>query len=204
MRLLRMGSLLLLILTAIGGIVFSVSRETGYLQAQEKKARVLIVYYSATGNTEKMANGVAEGAKRVAGAEVVLKKVEEASKADLEACDALILGSPVYYANMAAPMKQFIDNWHSQKIVLFDKVGGAFATGGGITAGRETTINSLLLAMLNNGMIVAGPLYESWGTFGASARTAPPDEGVNEEELQDARRLGERLAQIALKFKNCQ
>jgi NAD(P)H dehydrogenase (quinone) len=171
------------------------------LNAQDKKARVLIVYFSVTGNTEKMAHGVAEGAKSVAGIEVILKKVEEVTREDVETADGLILGSPVYYANMAAPMKKFIDDWYDEKITLFDKVGGAFATGGGITAGRETTINSLLLAMLNNGMIVVGPLYESWGTFGSSARTAPPDEGVNEEELDDARRLGDRVARVALKFK---
>jgi NAD(P)H dehydrogenase (quinone) len=171
------------------------------LNAGGGETRVLIVYYSVTGNTEKMAYGVAEGAKSVAGIEVVLKKVADVTREEVETADGLILGSPVYYANMAAPMKKFIDDWFTEKITLFDKVGGAFATGGGLTAGRETTINSLLLAMLNNGMIVVGPLYEGWGTFGSSARTAPPDEGVNEEELNDARRLGERVARVALKIK---
>ncbi|MCB0293798.1 MAG: flavodoxin family protein, partial [Calditrichaeota bacterium] len=109
-------------------------------------------------------------------------------------------GSPTYYANMAAPVKQMIDDWYFQKITLFDKIGGAFATGGGRTAGRETVVNSLLLAMLNNGMIVVGPLYESWGTFGSSAMTAPPDEGVDENELDDARRLGKRVAEVVLRM----
>jgi len=155
------------------------------LFAQQKKARVLIVYFSATGNTEKMAGGVAEGVQKVTGVEAQLRTVENVTKEEVESAGGLILGSPVYYANMAAPMKQFIDNWYSQKIILFDKVGGAFATGGGLTAGRETTVNSLLLAMLNNGMIVVGPL---------------PDEGVNEEELDDARKLGERVARVVLKL----
>lgn len=173
----------------------------GGLAAQAKKTRVLIVYFSATGNTEKMARAVAEGAGKVEGAETLLKTVAEVTRADVESADGLIIGSPVYYANMAAPVKQFIDDWYAQNLNLFDKVGGAFATGGGLTAGRETTINSLLLAMLNNGMIVAGPLYESWGTFGASAVTDAPDPGVSEYELNDARRLGERVARLALKLK---
>lgn len=172
----------------------------GRLAAQAKKTRVLIVYFSATGNTEKMARAVAEGAGKVEGAETLLKTVAEVTRADVESADGLIIGSPVYYANMAAPVKQFIDDWYAQNLNLFDKVGGAFATGGGLTAGREATINSLLLAMLNNGMIVAGPLYESWGTFGASAVTDEPDPGVSEYELNDARRLGERVARLALKL----
>lgn len=204
MKILPKGSLLysaFLVALAIGVFVAFDTSIFPQLNAREKKARVLIVYYSVTGNTEKMAHGVAEGAKSVVGIEVILKKVEEVTREDVETADGLILGSPVYYANMAAPVKKFIDDWYDEKIIMFDKIGGAFATGGGITAGRETTINSLLLAMLNNGMIVVGPLYESWGTFGSSARTAPPDEGVNEEELDDARRLGERVARVALKFK---
>ncbi len=173
----------------------------GGLVAQTKKTRVLIVYFSATGNTEKMARAVAEGVGKVEGVETLLKTVAEVARADVESADGLIIGSPVYYANMAAPVKQFIDDWYAQNLNLFDKVGGAFATGGGLTAGRETTINSLLLAMLNNGMIVAGPLYESWGTFGASAVTDAPDPGISEHELDDARRLGERVARLALKLK---
>ena len=197
-------SLIFLGVMILGVIIFITARgivSGDKLFAQDKKARVLVVYFSATGNTEKMARGVAEGAQKVAGVDVLVRTVESVTKEEVEDAEGLILGSPVYYANMAAPMKQFIDNWFSQKIVLFDKVGGAFATGGGLTAGRETTVNSLLLAMLNNGMIVVGPLYESWGTFGSSARTAPPDEGVNEEEMDDARRLGERVARVAMKMK---
>lgn len=199
----KVRSLTSLGLIILGGIIFLAARGIvpgDQLFAQNPKARVLIVYFSAAGNTEEMARGVAEGVQRVAGVEVLVRTVEKVTKGEVESAAGLILGSPVYYANMAAPMKQFIDNWYSQKIILFDKVGGAFATGGGLTAGRETTVNSLLLAMLNNGMIVVGPLYESWGTFGSSARTAPPDEGVNEEELEDARRLGERVARVVLKL----
>lgn len=201
-RVSRMFTITISSFVLAGLALFSGLQDTGgSLPAQTKRTRVLIVYYSATGNTEKMARAVAEGAGKVEGVETLLKTVAEVSRADLESAEGLIIGSPVYYANMAAPVKQFIDDWYAQQLNLFDKVGGAFATGGGLTAGRETTINSLLLAMLNNGMIVAGPLYESWGTFGASAVTDAPDPGISEYELDDARRLGERVARLALKLK---
>jgi len=166
----------------------------------DKKPTILITYYSASGNTEKMAKAVFEAASENDSVAVVLKTVNEVTKEDVESADGIIIGSPTYYANMAAPVKAFIDGWFEQKVVLFDKVGGAFATGGGRTAGREFVVASLLLAMLNNGMIVAGPHYESWGTFGASAITAPPDEGVDDSELDDARRLGSRIADLVLKM----
>src|SRR5437763_11913373 len=76
-------------------------------QAPAGDTKVLIVYHSLTGNTEKMAQGVAEGANSVSGARVVLKKVGDVTADDLLACDALIVGSPVYFANMAAEIKVF-------------------------------------------------------------------------------------------------
>src|SRR5262245_42746578 len=79
---------------------------------------VLVVYHSATGNTEKMAQGVAEGAKAVPGTTVVLKRVSEVAAADLSSCDAVIVGSPVYFANMSGEVKTFFDNW-SLKFDLF-------------------------------------------------------------------------------------
>lgn len=168
---------------------------------QIPSARIIVIYYSLSGNTEKMAAGVVEGVKTVAGVEAILKKVEEVTKEDFISADGIVIGSPTYYANMATPVKQLIDDWYFQNITLFDKVGGAFATGGGRTAGRELVVNAILMAMLNNGMIVVGPLYDNWGTFGASAITAPPDEGVNNFELDDAKRLGKRVAEVALKIK---
>ena len=72
---------------------------------------VLVAYHSVTGNTEKMAQGVAEGAKEVPGANVVIKNVGEVTADDLLAANALIVGSPVYYTNMAGEVKTFFDNW---------------------------------------------------------------------------------------------
>lgn len=172
------------------------------------EVRVLVAYYSLRGSTEKMAGAAAEGARSVAGVTVQMKKVEEVTKEDLQAADGLILGCPTYFANIPGKMKVLIDDWNWKwKVDFTDKVGGAFATGGGLTGGKEFTITSLLLFMINHRMLVAGPLYEDeegedkWGELGASAATGPLDPGLSEAELFTARRLGQRIAQLAKKLR---
>jgi len=87
-----------------------------------------------------------------------------------------------------------------------DKVGGAFATAGGRTGGQGHVVTSLLLFMLNNRMVVAGPLYQNpqtgsiWGEPGAVAVTGPVDAGVSDSELDGAQRLGERVARLAARL----
>jgi NAD(P)H dehydrogenase (quinone) len=177
---------------------------TNGLEAQKKGVKILIVYYSGTGNTEKMATAVADGAKKDSAVVVVTKKVSEVTKEDLLDADGMILGSPTYYANMAGPMKTFIDDWgFKYSVYLRDKIGGAFATGAGRTGGKEHVVLSLLLAMLNDGMIVVGPVYDEggYGAFGATALTADPKKGIGEDEFGDARLLGARVAAVAKQFK---
>jgi NAD(P)H dehydrogenase (quinone) len=175
--------------------------------AAQPSFRVLVAYHSRRGNTAKMAEGVAEGARRVSGAVVVLKKVEDVTKDDLEAARAIILGSPTYYANIPGAMKTVIDDWAwKMKVDFTDKVGGAFATGGGQVGGKEHVVTSLVLFMLSNRMVVAGPLYQGRdekdirGEPGAAAMTGPLDPGVSEQELDGARRLGQRIAEVAKKM----
>jgi NAD(P)H dehydrogenase (quinone) len=170
--------------------------------------RVLVAYYSLTGNTEQMSRGVAEGIRRVPGVTAVVKKVDEVTKQDLEAADGIILGSPTYYANIPGKMKVVIDDWSwKMKVDFTDKIGGAFSTGGGQVGGKEHVVTSLLLFMLSNRMVVAGPLYQNektgsvWGEPGSSAMTGPLDPGVSEQELDSARRLGERIAGLVRKLK---
>ena len=169
---------------------------------------VLVAYHSLTGNTEQMAKGVVEGIKRVPGALAVLKKVEEATRQDLVAADAIVLGGPAYYGNVPGTMKAILDDWSWKlKVDFTDKVGGAFATGGGQTGGKEFVVVSLLMFMINNRMVVAGPLYRNektgsvWAEAGATAITGPLDPGVSENELDGARRLGERVAGLARRLK---
>ena len=170
--------------------------------------RVLVAYYSLTGNTEKMAAGVVEGVKRVQGATVTLKKADEITKDDLQAADGIILGCPTYYGSIPGKFKVVIDDWSwKMKVDFTDKVGGAFSTGGGQAGGKEFVLVSLVVFMLNNRMLVAGPLYRNdttgsvWGEVGAAAMTGPLDPGVGEGELDSARRLGERVARLAVKLK---
>ena len=75
--------------------------------ADPEPITVLVTYHSVTGNTEKMAQGVAEGAKAVSGTSVVLKRVGEVAANDLSSSDAVIVGSPVYFANMSGEVKAF-------------------------------------------------------------------------------------------------
>jgi NAD(P)H dehydrogenase (quinone) len=165
--------------------------------ADPQPVTVLVVYHSASGNTEKMAQGVAEGAKAVSGTRVVLKRVSETAADDLLSSDAVIVGSPVYFGNMSGEVKTFFDNWLLKFGVFRDfkmrnKVGGAFATGASISNGKEVTMLAILGAMLVNQMIVVG----GGGAFGASATTGPDSPGVDDKELADARDLGKRVAEV--------
>ena len=175
--------------------------------ANTQQVHVLVAYYSLRGNTERFAQQVAAGAKKVPDTKVTIKEVDEVTKEDLEAADAIALGSATYFANIPGKMKIVIDDWNWKwKVDFTDKVGGAFSTGGGQTGGKEFVVTSLLLFMLNNRMVVAGPLYQDeegediWGELGASAMTGPLDPGVSEQELDAANRLGNRLATLAQKM----
>jgi len=159
---------------------------------------VLIAYHSVSGNTEKMAQGVAEGVRAVSGTKVVLKRVGEVATDDLLSSDAVIVGSPVYFGNMSGEVKTFFDNWLLKFGVFRDfkmrnKVGGAFATGAAVSNGKEFTMLAIIEAMLVNQMIVVS----GGGAFGASATTGPDSPGIDEKELATARDLGKRVAEIA-------
>jgi len=177
------------------------------VRLKKKTADILIAYDSLTGNTERMAQAVAEGVKRVPGAVAMVKRVSEVTKEDLEAADAIVLGCPTYYANIPGGMKTVMDDWSwKMKVDFTDKVGGAFATGGGQMGGKEHVVISLLLFMINNRMVVAGPLYQDeegqdiWAETGAGAMTGPIDPGISPKEFDSASRLGERVARLAVKL----
>jgi NAD(P)H dehydrogenase (quinone) len=161
--------------------------------------KVLVTYHSVSGTTEQMAAAIAEGAKMNAQTHVVMKRVEQVVAEDLFSADAIIVGSPVYWANMAGEVKTFFDNWQFKFGVFPDfkmrnKVGAAFATGGQISGGKEITMLTILAAMLGNHMIVVS----GGGAFGASATTEGNSPGIDEEELEAARILGQRVAEVAM------
>jgi NAD(P)H dehydrogenase (quinone) len=160
---------------------------------------VLVTYHSATGNTEKMAEGVAEGAKAVSGTSVVLKRVGEVIRDDLLSADAVIVGSPVYVGSISGQVKTFLDNWgpkfglEARSRNMRNKVGAAFATGGGDANGKELTMITILGAMLNQQMIAISGV----GGFGASATTGATSPGIDAKEITEARELGKRVAEVA-------
>jgi len=170
------------------------------VQASEPQTqvKVLVAYHSVTGNTEKMAQGVVDGVKSTPETVVLLKRVQDVSAEDLFSCDAVVVGSPVYWSNMTGEVKTFFDNWQLKfgvfpQFKMRDKVGAAFATGGQVAGGKEITILSILAAMLGNQMIVVS----GGGAFGASATTEGDSPGVDGKELEAARDLGKRVAEVA-------
>ena len=159
---------------------------------------VLIAYYSQSGSTKQMAEAVAEGAKSAQGVEVLLLDIEEVKPSELLHASAIILGSPVYNANVAPPVQEFVNSWPFEGKPMRNKIGAAFSTGGGISIGEELVMLNLLHSMLIYGMIVVGG-DETEAAFGASAVTGeePFDSGNLEEIFQKkAYGLGRRVASL--------
>jgi NAD(P)H dehydrogenase (quinone) len=167
-------------------------------ESVQAAVKVLVAYHSQSGNTERMAEAVVEGAKSLPGTTVVLKRVGQVTADDLFSSDAIVVGSPVYWSNMSGEVKTFFDNWQFKFGVFPDfkmknKIGAAFATGGQISSGKEVTMLTILAAMLGNQMIVVS----GGGAFGASATTEGDSPGIDKRELADARALGRRVAEVA-------
>ncbi len=153
-------------------------------------AKLLVTYYSRTGNTAQMADLVAQGAATVEGTEVTARPVEEVTPEALLDFDALILGSPVYYGGPAAEIKVLLDASVKYHGKLDGKVGGAFATCGVFGGGVETTILDLIAAMLVHGMIIKGE-------YGGAHYGAVAVGGPDEQAAQACERLGRSVATLA-------
>ena len=197
-RLRSVGSLFLCVLLLISGIG---SGET-FADEPAQPVKVLVTYHSLSGNTERMAEAVVDGARSLPGAEVLLKRVGQVTADDLFSADAVVVGSPVYWSNMSGEVKTFFDNWQFKfgvfpEFKMKNKVGAAFATGGQISSGKEVTMLTILAAMLGNQMIV----ISGGGAFGASATTEGESPGIDAKELADAKALGLRVAEVAARFK---
>ena len=198
-------------------------------------AKVLIVYYSAYGHIERMADAVAEGARSVAGTEVTIKRVAElvpeevarkagmkleqkapvANPLELADYDAVIFGLPTRFGNMAAQMRNFLDQtgplW--MKGSLIGKPGSVFTSTATQHGGQETTITSFHTTLLHHGMVIVGLPYShaplaqtkevAGGTpYGASCVTgAGPDLRMPSAiELEMCRFQGEHVAKLASQF----
>jgi NAD(P)H dehydrogenase (quinone) len=157
--------------------------------------QVLIVYDSMTGNTEKMAFAVAEGAREIGGVDVVVKKVDDTTNDDLLKADGIVVGSPTYYGQMSGKVKALFDKSIKIHGKLEGKVGGAFASSEGFASGTETTIISILEALLVHGMIIQGRAQTVH--YGGASVGAP-----KEREKQRCRELGKAIASLILKLKS--
>ena len=155
---------------------------------------ILVVYSSKGGNTKKLAEALAEGAQKER-ARVTIKAASDTSLEDLVAADGIAFGSPVYFGDMSAELKKLIDESVSIRGQLVGKVGTSFCTSGHPTGGKETTMMSILQAMLIHGMVVIGDPIEAGGHYGVGCVGDP-----NEKVLDAAQKQGGYLAEVADKL----
>lgn len=186
---------------------------------------ILILYYSRHGATEQLAKQIARGVES-AGCEALLRTVPAlradnevakaqpdcgapyATAAELKNCQALALGSPTRFGNMAAPLKYFIDSTSTTWLNgdLSGKPAAVFSSSASLHGGQESTLLSMMLPLLHHGMLITGIPYsetalsttrEGGTPYGATHVTWGNDGGeVSNSEKQLAVALGKRLAQI--------
>lgn len=117
--------------------------------------KVLVIYYSRSGNTKEVAELIAQFIKGQE-IEVDIAEVESFEVKKLLDYDGIIAGSPTYYGTLAAPLKKLFDDsvvFHGK---LDGKIGAAFSTSANLAGGNETTVLSILEAMLIHGMVIQG------------------------------------------------
>ncbi|MGC9319806.1 MAG: flavodoxin family protein [Armatimonadota bacterium] len=156
-------------------------------------ANVLVTYFSKTGNTAAMAEIIAKAAGEVEGVEVDLREVADVSADDLLDYDGIVMGSPVYYGTIAAPLKQLIDESVKHHGKLEGKVGGAFSSSGVMGGGNETTLTHILGCLLVHGMIVKG--VSRGPHYGPTCEGAP-----DEDARKHCSSYGRAIAELCLKL----
>jgi NAD(P)H dehydrogenase (quinone) len=135
------------------------------------------------------------------------------SHQDLKDCDALALGSPTHFGNMAASMKYFLDTTSGLwlKGSLIDKPAGVFTSSSSLHGGQESTLLSMMLPLLHHGMMIIGVPYaepalhqttEGGTPYGPSAISKEGKTTLSKDEKLIAIAFGTRLAQHAIKSRN--
>lgn len=193
---------------------------------------VLVLYYSRNGSTLAMAQQIARGVEQINGIEARLRTVPavstviEATEAaipdsgaiycnedDLKHCAGLILGSPTRFGNMAAPMKYFLDGtsglWLNGDLI--NKPAAVFTSTSSLHGGQESTLLSMMLPLLHQGMVIAGIPYSeaavsttrTGGTpYGAShLASGDTPTKLSADEISLCQALGKRVATFALQLK---
>ena len=156
--------------------------------------QVLVLYYSKSGNTKKLAEIVAGGVEST-GVKAVLKNTDEVTKDDFLNSSGVVAGSPVYFGVMAADLKRIFDEFVGTRKKMENKVGAAFATGGHHSGGKETTIFSILQCMMIYGMIVVGDPMSATGHYGVACLGAP-----DKQAEEDGFKVGVRVAELCEKL----
>ena len=191
-------------------------------------SEILILYYSRGGSVAELARHIARGAEEVDGIRVRLRSVPPVApvtqtsappvpdvgapyveKRDLAECDALILGSPTRFGNMAAPMKHFLDSTGAEWVggTLIGKPGAVFTSTASMHGGQESTLLSMMIPLLHHGLVLVGipysePLLSTTGEggtpYGASHVAGAEDQPrSSDDERTLARALGRRVADLA-------
>lgn len=150
--------------------------------------RILVAYYSKSGNTRAMAEAVAEGVAE-AGLEADSRPVPDLQAADLLDYAGYIFGSPTYYGLPAAAVKELFDESVAVHGRLAGRVGAAFASAANTGGGNETTVLALLQMMLVHGMVVVGVAQgDHYGPVSVGPPTA--------RTLEQCRAHGRRVAEL--------
>jgi len=194
---------------------------------------ILVLYFSQYGATASMANAVAVGVERVDGVEALVRTVPPVSPQieatepavpasgppyvtleDLAGCDGLALGSPTRFGNMSAALKYFIDTtsglWLSGQLI--GKPAGVFTSTSSLHGGQETTLLSMMLPLLHQGMLMVGVPYseqalldtQTGGTpYGPSHLAGNESKNpLSNHEIQLCQALGQRIAETAKRLKS--
>ncbi|MBS3781225.1 MAG: flavodoxin domain-containing protein [Candidatus Thermoplasmatota archaeon] len=157
-------------------------------------SKILICYYSKSGNTEKMAKEISRGVEESdADVEVDLKEVDETQIESLPKYDCIILGSPTYYGLPCGDIKKFLDESIKHHGDLEGLVGGAFTSSANTAGGNETTIVALLESLIIHGMIVKGmPKGDHYGPVAVGE--------PGEKELKHCSYYGKWMAEFTEKI----
>lgn len=162
---------------------------------------VLLLYDSRGGLVEDLAGALAGGVRAVAGVELLDRRLDRAEHADLLRCDALIVGSP-NWTGVTGTLKQWFDEsgdlWETGE--LAGKPAAAFTAGWSVSAGTEATLLQLFHLVAGHGMIFVGlpwseRMRRSGSYYGATAHGE-----VTEDDREQARALGRRVAEVALRL----
>ena len=193
-------------------------------------SQILVVYYSRYGSVSRMAQQIALGVEAVDGCNAVIRCVPDvspnneqtqpsvpeegppyASMDDLKNCDGLLIGSPSYFGNMAAPLKYFLDQssqvWLSG--ALIGKPAGVFTATSSHHGGQESLLISMMIPLMHHGMIISGIPYsepalqqtQTGGTpYGASHVSGKQGQQLSEHESDICKALGRQIADLSIKL----